>query len=292
MARSPFSRTPRPVRDGGSEATQDHVPEAADATSGATPAAAREGAATTLPTGGDRSGRGLLRLHPSRASVLAGALTLALGIGLSAQIRQTHDAGLESLRETELVGILDGVTARATRLQEETHALEAELARLAGGADGAEAERRARERLGDLGVLAGSVPAEGPGVTVVLEGGPEVLPAASFLDLVQELRDAGAEAVQIGDVRVVASTSFVDRDGRVLVDGHELAWPVRVVAIGDGRTLASALAIPGGVEESTRQAGGRIRVDPSERVPVNALHPASSHRYARPVTTPEEQATP
>ena len=248
------------------------------------------------PTPGSRAdaeaGRGLLRRRPTRASVLAGVLTLALGLGLSAQIHQTRDAGLESLRETELVGVLDGVTARLTRLQQETRELEAEQARLAEGADGAEAERRVRERLGDLGILAGTLPAEGPGVTVTLDGGPDSLTASSFLDLVQELRDAGAEAIQIGDVRVVASTSFVDDGGRVVVDGRPLDLPVRVVAIGDARTLASALAIPGGVEESARQSGAHIRVQESARVLVNALHPVSSHRYARAVTTPEAQSTP
>lgn len=236
--------------------------------------------------------RGLLRTRPTRATVLAGVLTLALGLGLSAQIHQTRDAGLDSLRETELVGVLDGVTGRLTRLQQESRELEAEQARLADGADGAEAERRARERLADLGILAGTVPAEGPGITVTLDGGPDTLTASSFLDLVQELRDAGAEAIQIGDVRVVASTSFVDSGGRIVIDGHPISLPVRVVAIGDGRTLASALAIPGGVEESTRQAGARITVKESSRVLVNALHPASSHRYARAVTTPEPQSTP
>lgn len=242
--------------------------------------------------GEDRPRRGLLRLRPTRASVLAGVLTLALGLGLSAQIHQTRDAGLDSLREAELVGILDGVTARADRLAQESRDLEAEQARLADGADSAEAERRARERLADLGILAGTVPAEGPGVRITLTGGSDSLTAASILDLVQELRDAGAEAIQIDDVRVVASSSFVDSDGRILVDGRPLTLPLTVVAIGDGRTLASALAIPGGVEESTRQAGARIEVQESPRVVVKALHPASSHRYARPVGTSEGSSTP
>lgn len=227
--------------------------------------------------------RGLLAIRPTRSAILAGVLTLGLGLAISAQIHQTRDLGLESLRETELVGILDTVTSRAARLDAETRSLEAERARLSDGSS-EEAQQRAQQRIDDLGILAGTAPAEGPGVRISLDRGSEAPTASVLLDLVQELRDAGAEAIQIGDVRVVASTSFVDRDGGIAVDGHAVRWPLSVLAIGDGRTLASALAIPGGVEESTRQLGATIKVDPAPRVLVNALRPPSTPRYARPVS--------
>ncbi|GMA39633.1 DUF881 domain-containing protein [Mobilicoccus caccae] len=238
-----------------------------------------------------RDRRGLLGLRPNRSALLAGVLTLALGLAISAQINQTRDLGLESLREDELVSVLDTVTQRSARLDQEARELEAERARLAGGS-AEDALARARERVGDLAILAGTAPAEGPGVTVTISGGEGVVAASGLLDLVQELRDAGAEAIQIGDVRVVASTAFQDRDGAILVDKSPISWPLRTVAIGDARTLASALAIPGGVEESFRGRGATIRVDPADRVVVNALHAPSEPRYARAVSPDEGHATP
>ena len=241
----------------------------------------------------DRHHRGLLTTRPNRATVLAGVLTLGLGLGISAQITHTRDLGLDSLRESELVSILDSVSQRSARLDAEARELETERARLAqDDAGGQEALDRAQRRVDDLGILAGTVPAQGPGVTTVIGGGRDVLGASSLLDLVQELRDAGAEAIQIGETRVVASTSFQDSGSDVLVDGTRVTWPLRVVAIGESRTLASALAIPGGVEETTRGAGASITVDPSERVVVNALHAPSAPRYARSVTPSPGHTTP
>ncbi|MDO5627305.1 MAG: DUF881 domain-containing protein [Mobilicoccus sp.] len=231
----------------------------------------------------------LLALRPTRSTILAGLLTLGLGVALSMQITTTRDRGLEMLGESELISILDTVTSESDRLGEEVRSLELQRERLAAGEEGgAEALERARRRTDDLAVLVGTVPAEGPGVRLSLGRGADgALSAGTLLDLTQELRDAGAEAIQIADVRVVASTAFVDDGDDVVVGGSTLTWPVRVVAIGDDRTLASALAIPGGVEESVRQLGGTISVEQSTRVLVNALHAPSEPRYARAVTSPE-----
>ena len=54
-----------------------------------------------------------------------------------------------------------------------------------------------------------------------------------LLDALQELRDAGAEAVQINDGRVGASTWFADgASGAVTMDGRTLSRPFVITAIG------------------------------------------------------------
>ena len=71
-----------------------------------------------------------------------------------------------------------------------------------------------------------------------------------FIDMVQALRSAGAEAIQInGEVRVVGSTSFQDVDGGVLVDGKILIAPFTVDVIGGPEALGSALRFPNGPQE-------------------------------------------
>ncbi len=104
----------------------------------------------------------------------------------------------------------------------------------------------------------------------------------------QELRDAGAEAIQIGEVRVVASTWFEDdADGRgVSVAGTVLTSPYRLLVIGDAATLATALEIPGGVADTVRTAGGSIDVVQETEVVIRALQPVSTPQYARPAPSP------
>ena len=181
--------------------------------------------------------------------------------------------------------ILDDVGGRRDRLAAEASDLQAQQRALAGGATGSQAAiDAARARLDALGVLAGTVAATGPGVEVFVTDPQSTVRSAQVLDLVQELRDAGAEAIQIGSVRVVASTWFADAAGGVSVDGTVLRPPYTVLAIGDSQTMATALEIPGGVVASLPDRAAAT-VAAREQVEVTALHAVQAPRYARPATT-------
>lgn len=222
----------------------------------------------------------------SRAQLLGAVLIAALGFALVVQVRQNSDQGLSALRQSDLVRILDDVGDRRDRLASEQADLQAQLRELTSGTTGSQAAiDAARSRLQALGVLAGTTPAEGTGVEVFISDPGSVVRAAQILDLVQELRDAGAEAIQIGTVRVVASTAFTDLAGGVGVDGTTLRAPYTVLAIGEAQTMATALEIPGGVVASL-PAGARATVAGREQVTVSALHAVKAPQYARPAASP------
>jgi uncharacterized protein YlxW (UPF0749 family) len=232
-----------------------------------------------------------VRGRPGRFQVLAAALLFLLGLGVVTQARQTSDEGLSTLRETELVRLLDGVSERRERLEEEAAELESQRQALLTSSDAsAEAERAARERLEVYSVLAGTVAAQGPGITMVVrDNGERTVDAAFLLDMLQELRDAGAEAVQIGDVRVVASTSFVDTPDRtgVSIDGTVVSSPFTIRAIGNPDVLEPALRIPGGVVPRLTNNGDSVTVTELDLVVVDALRAVPTPEYARPAQ-PEE----
>ena len=60
-------------------------------------------------------------------------------------------------------------------------------------------------------VLNGSVPATGPGLRVTVQDPEGGVTAGVLLDAIQELRGAGAEAIEVDGVRVVVS-SYVGGD--------------------------------------------------------------------------------
>lgn len=230
-----------------------------------------------------------LRPRRTRSQAAIAILFVLLGLGLALQVRSNAQFdGLSTARETDLVGILDDLTARNERLAAEERDLQATRDQLATGTDrSTTALEEARKRADTLGILAGTVPATGPGVTISISDPQAKVDAAAVLDAIEELRDAGAEALQIGTVRIVASTSFTDaRPGTVVVDSVTLTQPYTILAIGDSRTLAAALRIPGGVVENLRGLGGDASVAESATVTVTALRPASTPAYARPVSTP------
>lgn len=227
------------------------------------------------------------RLRPSRSGAVVALLAVLLGIAMSAQIRQTREQGLESLRQEELVAVLDTVTQRSGRLDQEISQLTAERERLAQSADGPGAQEAAQARVDALGILAGTVPATGPGVRIVIADTQGTVGAPTLLDAIQELRDAGAEAMEIGTVRVVASTHVTeDARGAVFADGVPLTSPITLSAIGDPRTLSSAMDIPGGVVATIRGVGASVTVTQVTAVLVDSLHVPAAPRYARPEPSP------
>jgi uncharacterized protein YlxW (UPF0749 family) len=230
------------------------------------------------------------RPRATRANLFAALLAVVLGFAIATQVQQTQQQGLEQLREEELVRILDDVSQDAARLGNDSRALEATRDRLLSGADSsAEALRAAKERLDTLGILAGTLPATGPGIELTITDPQGKVTSALLLDAVQELRDAGAEAVQIGDVRVVASTYFTDGAGGVEVSGRLVRPPYVIRAIGDSATMASAMDIPGGVNESVRRLGAVSTVEQRDTVDITALHTLEEPQYARPVPSQTAQ---
>ncbi len=225
-----------------------------------------------------------IRPGVTRAQILGALLVAALGFALVTQLRQNNEEGLSSLRQSDLVRILDDVGERRDRLASEQSDLQSQLRELTTGANGSQAAiAAARDRLGVLGVLAGTMAAQGPGIEVYIADPATAVRAPALLDLVQELRDAGAEAIQLGQVRVVASTAFTDVAGGVEVDGTRLTPPYTVLAIGDSQTMATALEIPGGVIASLPQTA-RATVAARATLTVSALHAVKAPQYARPAS--------
>jgi uncharacterized protein YlxW (UPF0749 family) len=108
-----------------------------------------------------------------------------------------------------------------------------------------------------------------------------------MLDVVNELRAAGAEAMEIrggqAAVRVGVDTWVVGSPGALIVDSATLNPPYSVLAIGDPPTLAAAMNIPGGAMDSIERVGGTMAVQQSERVDVTALRQPKPRQYAQPV---------
>jgi uncharacterized protein YlxW (UPF0749 family) len=272
-----------PATPAGEPATSAGEPATPAAT---TPTAAAEDPAAAPP------GRGPGLSGKSRsAGAWIGLLAALLGFALAVQVRSTEsNSALPSARQEDLVRILDDLNAREERLRREIADLERTSAGLTSGAAGTDAAlREARRRAEQLGVLAGTVPASGPGVVVVITESSKHLAADVMLDAVEELRGAGAEAIQLtgadgADVRIGTSTYFLDGDRGILADGKLVRGPYTLLAIGDPSTLSAALNIPGGVVNTVEQVSATARIEQRRQVSVTALRSAGTPQYARPVS--------
>jgi uncharacterized protein YlxW (UPF0749 family) len=216
--------------------------------------------------------------------LLIAALCALLGFAIVVQVRRT-DSGdaLADARPQDLVEILDGLNRRADELTVEIADLERTLATLkTGGASSAAALEEARRQAATLAVLAGTAPATGPGVTIVIDDPNGTVPPEVLLAAMQELRNAGSEAMQVNAVRIGVDSYFSGVGGAVVTDGVALTAPYSLVAIGDPPTLTAAMQIPGGVSDTVRRAGGTLTIQSADSVTVDALRPVRANTYARP----------
>lgn len=136
----------------------------------------------------------------------------------------------------------------------------------------------------------GLTPLEGPGLVVTVSekrnGVWPPLPLVQAQDLAglaNELWSAGAEAIAVNGVRVLASTDYREVDGRIVVAGRPLRPPFVMVAIGDPDALEGVLRVRGGFAEGLESVGIGLTIARKATVRVPALARVFTFRYAKPV---------
>lgn len=235
-------------------------------------------------TGRQRLVKGLWPPRVTRAQLIVALLLFGLGFGLAVQVASNSDSdsALRGARQEDLVRILDELDDRTQRLEDEKQGLEKQRDELRNSSNqAAEARKQTVEKEKQLGVLAGTVAAQGPGITITIDDTKGTVQADMLLDAVQELRAAGAEAIQVNDVRVVAGTYLTDSDKSVSVDGNKINAPYRFKVIGKPQDLEPALNIPGGVVQTLEKEQATVVVERSDKIVVDALRPAKRPDYAR-----------
>lgn len=235
-------------------------------------------------TGRQRLVQGLWPPRLTRAQLIVAVLLFGLGFGLAVQVASNSDSdsALRGARQEDLVRILDELGDRTQRLQDEKQGLEKQRDELENSSDQAEeARKQTVEKERQLGILAGTVAAQGPGITMTIEDTKGTVEADMLLDAIQELRAAGAEAIQVNGVRVVAGTYLSDSDKSVSVDGNKVTAPFRFKVIGNPQDLEPALNIPGGVVQTLEKEQATVAVERSDKIVVDALRAAKRPDYAR-----------
>jgi uncharacterized protein YlxW (UPF0749 family) len=225
------------------------------------------------PEGAAAAGRTWRPTHKT-AQVIIGVLAFALGLAFVSVVQNNGDQlSLTNATTAELVQILDGVSVERDRLQAEIAGLQATRDELKSGQT-EQAVAEARTRAEQYTILAGTAKVSGPGIIVTVSDEQNAIDQGTLLDAVQELRDAGAESIQIGDVRVIVSTWFSNVQTGVSVSGTTLTSPYRILVIGNPQTLQTALRIPGGFIESVKALGGSASIGTPKTVTINAIVPA------------------
>jgi uncharacterized protein YlxW (UPF0749 family) len=169
-----------------------------------------------------------------------------LGLLVVAQLRsQAADPGLSALSAQELTLVIANVNTRNEQLRAEVASLERQLTALtAARARGDSALGQLRSDLVALEAWGGLSAVIGPGVSIRVSG---EIGGEGIEDLLNELRNAGAEAIDVEDVRVVPGTVVYGEPGALSIENTPLLDAFEVRAIGSPQILTGTLTRAGGV---------------------------------------------
>jgi uncharacterized protein YlxW (UPF0749 family) len=221
--------------------------------------------------------------------LLVVAVTALVGFLAVGQLRgsEAFKQRLEAENEGDLTRILAGLTTEADALRDEISTLKLQLLQLqnSNAADSA-STAAAEAQLRALRVLAGTVPVSGPGLTIKVDDPEGALQYDTFIDVVAELRDAGAEALAVNNRRVGAGSAFGESDGKITVDGIAISSPYTLTAIGPAATLEGGLKIPGGALDVLNSLRGvAVDLQRAAKLDVPALSNPPKFRTGKPVAS-------
>lgn len=230
-------------------------------------------------------------IHPGRGQIIAAVILFVVGLGGVMQIRiNTADDTYTSARREDLIQLLDGLGSESRRLESEIAELQRTRTSLQSGADTQRvAQEEADKRATELSILAGTVPAEGSGIRMRIADPNSQVDANVILDAVEEMRDAGAEVIEVNNtIRVVGSTWFGSDNSGLVIDGLPVSRPITLEVIGDPHSLEEAARFRGGIvsEITGPKIGGQVQIDQQDRVVIESLHAATENQYAQPASPP------
>ena len=229
-----------------------------------------------------------LRKRPGRAQVLVGVLLALLGFAAVTQVRSnSEDDAYVGARQDELVALINSLSLASQRTENEIEQLVSTRDSLLNDTERRRtALEQARQQADQLGILAGTLPAVGPGIRVTIDDPSGAAGSNNLINGIQELRDAGAEAIEINNtVRVVAQTALHDGpNGGVVVDGEQVDSPYVIEAIGPPHTMASGLRILRGFVDTLQEAGVKVSIEEVDdaSVEISSVREAASADYAAP----------
>ena len=244
---------------------------------------AKPGTPTEPGTGRQRLRTALMR--PSRAQAIVAVLLAVVGFAAVTQVRANEiDNTYAGLREQDLIDVLNGLAGTTQRAESEIARLESTRRDLQSSTDSRQAAlAQAQDRADTLAILAGLVPVTGPGIRITVTEESAPVDIDTMLDTIQELRAAGAEAMQInGKVRIVAQSSVEEATGGIYVDGTLLSAPYVIDVIGEPHTLTGGMTFLQGPKAQFEEDGQSVQIDELQSLDIESVREPLQPGYAQP----------
>ena len=222
-------------------------------------------------------------MHRRRSQLALSVVAFVLGLLVVGQIRsQQVTPALTGVSSQDLTILVANLNTRNDQLRTEIATLERELGDLRTDRSRGETSLgQLRDDLRDVRAFAGQEPVAGPGVSITVAG---PISAAGVSELLNELRNAGAEAVSLEGIRIVTGSVVAGPPGGLSIEGKVLPDPFEIRAIGSPEGLTGSLTRIGGVvaQLAATEELATLTVTPVERTVIPATERNLLPRYGDP----------
>jgi uncharacterized protein YlxW (UPF0749 family) len=178
----------------------------------------------------------------ARAQRLIVVSLIALGLGFLLVVQLRSQAAvvrtLAAQDDTSVALLINDLNRANNQLIQQAAALAQQEAQLrqaltAGGTD----VQAVQKELVTLREVNGEVPVHGPGLQIGIQG---TIMDFELQDALNNLRNAGAEAISLNGYRLVSSTPVQSHGNNLLINGHTVSSPLTLLVIGDPEQLGPA----------------------------------------------------
>ncbi len=217
-----------------------------------------------------------------KANIIIAFVFVVLGFMLTVQFKTTeHQRNVRIERVEDLSERLRTVEAEKNQLKKELLDLQKHSANIISDA---ELER--------LHLLAGTSEVYGPGLEIILDDSTSakkigenpnlyIVHDEDLLRILNELRAAGAEAIAVNEQRIGAMSELRCAGPTVSINNVRSAPPYVIKAVGDPKTMASALRLRGGVVDTFGFWGINVKIKDSGKVVIPSQKITRAYEYAR-----------
>jgi uncharacterized protein YlxW (UPF0749 family) len=222
-------------------------------------------------------------MHGLRSQLTVSAVAAILGVLVVAQLRaQQVSPGLAAMTAQDLTQLVASLNSGNEQLRREITNLEVQLEDLNEGRTGETSLDELEADLARVRAWAGVSAVIGPGVAITVAGRIE---GAGVEDLLNELRNGGAEAITVGGVRVVPGSIVAGPVGGLSIENTALGDPFEIQAVGSPETLTGTLTRVGGpiAQLAATYPLAVVTVTPLERMELPATTRSLRPTHGQPV---------
>lgn len=197
--------------------------------------------------------------------------------------KQTNLTDIENMNEEELKKEIISLQNRYKEIDEKLNETKKTMEQYNKTLqDNEESSKLIDSELEELKKVVGKTDVEGNGVILTLENNEKQdVTANVLLDLVNELKFAGAEAISINEIRIVNMTDIVDVNYIVQIEGQKISSPYIVKCIGDEQYLDSTLNSKNGFIETYKNSGISIKMQDAKNIIINKYTGNTKMNYGK-----------